>query len=135
MSYIRRAVSIYAQYDLRYAIVFTPKYKRRVLIDDVRLRLEQIIREICNELYVEIMQLDVISDRVIMFIKPPPNIPPHHIVNRIKYWSGSTLRKEFPKLKTKLPALWSRAYYCATIGEFSEDIAHEFCLQQKKPYR
>jgi len=135
MAYVRRCVSPYASYDLNYAIVWAPYYKRPVLLGEVATRLNEIIVTVCKDLNVKINKLDIQDDRVILFLTPPPSMPIHHLVIRIKYASSKTMRQEFPALKKRLPTLWNRAYYCATLGEFDEVKANEFCLQQKKQYR
>lgn len=135
MAYVRRCVSSYATYNLNYVMVWAPYYKRPVLVDEPAERLKQIIEEVCESLDVKINKLEIRADRIHLFFSPPPSMPPHHLIVRIKFASSQTLRKEFPALKKRLPTMWNRAYYCATLGEFDEAKANEFCLKQKKAYR
>ena len=41
-------------------------------------------------------------------------------------------RKEFPWLKSRLPTLWTRSYYCETIGHISENTIIRYIEDQKK---
>ena len=79
-------------------LVFPPKYRGKVLVGDVVVRAEQIIREICNETGVGIIEMAVNSDHVHLFINYPPKYSPSFIANMIKGKSSRRLRLEFPHL-------------------------------------
>lgn len=44
-----------------------------------------------------------------------------YIVQQLKGYTSRILRKEFPKLKSRIPTLWTRSYYCESIGHISEE--------------
>lgn len=53
-------------------LVFSPKYRGKVLVGDVAVQAEQIIREICKEMDIHIIEVAVNSDHVHLFINYPP---------------------------------------------------------------
>lgn len=53
-------------------MVFSPKYRGKILIDEVAFLAEAIIRKTCVELNIEIIDLAVNLDHVHLFIKYPP---------------------------------------------------------------
>ena len=53
------------------------------------------------------------------------------IVNRFKGLTSRILRQEFPSLRTRLPTLWSRSYYAATVGAVSESVVRRYIETQK----
>jgi putative transposase len=91
---------------------FSPKYRGKVLLGDVAEVAEEIIRETCKELDIEIIDLAVSVDRVHLFIKnpfrksvygkmlrTPPKYSVSWIAKRIKGRSSKLLRDQFPLLK------------------------------------
>jgi len=45
--------------------------------------------------------------------------------------SSRVLRKEFPFLKSRLPSLWTRSYYCESVGHISEETIRKYIEDQK----
>jgi putative transposase len=64
-----------------------------------------------------------------LFIKTEPT---HFIVQQLKGFSSRILRKEFKELRTRLPTLWNRSYYCESIGHISEAVIKKYIEDQKK---
>jgi putative transposase len=55
-------------------------------------------------------------------------------VNRLKGRSSRILRQEFPALRSRLPTLWSRSYFAATVGAVSEQTIRCYIADQKGKY-
>ena len=53
------------------------------------------------------------------------------IVNRFKGSSSRYLRQEFATLRSRLPTLWSRAYYAGTVGHVSDAVVRKYIANQK----
>ena len=119
-------------YNISYHLIWCPKYRRKVLVDGVDDRLKELLIEKAADLGITIEKMEVMPDHVHLFVKGTPTIAVQHIVNQLKGYSSVILREEFPKLKTRLPALWSRSYYCETIGHISEDTIVRYIEDQKK---
>lgn len=66
-----------------------------------------------------------------VFTKATTNDAPVYIVSQLKGFTSFTLRKEFPKLKSRIPTLWTRSYYCETIGHISEKTIKKYIDEQK----
>ena len=98
-------------------MVFSPKYRGKVLVDDVAMVAEGIIRKICNELDIEIIDIAVNPDHVHLFIKYPPKYSVSFIAKNIKGKSSRVLRKEFPHLKEWCEdSLWAPSCYHGSVG-------------------
>ena len=69
-------------YHHRYHIVWAPKYRYKVLHGEVRLRVREIIRQVCSELGVTIINGVLSSDHVHMFVEIPPHISVSDFVRR-----------------------------------------------------
>lgn len=118
-------------YTCRYHIVFCPKYRRKVLTETIANRLKTIILEIVESLNGEVIELEVMADHVHVFLSCDPQFGVHRMVKRIKGASAYTLRKEFPHLKSRLPSLWTNAYFCATVGAVSLETVKKYIEGQK----
>ena len=75
--------------------------------------------------------MEIMPDHVHIFVKANPVASPHWIVQQFKGYSSNILRKEFPELKSKLPTLWTRSYYCESVGHISEDTIKKYIEDQK----
>lgn len=118
-------------YNVGYHIIWCPKYRKKVLIDDVEIRLKELLKEKAKEISVEIEKMEIMDDHVHLFIKATPVDSPHYIVQQLKGYTSRKLREEFKQLKTKLPTLWTRSYYCESVGHISEDIVKKYIEDQK----
>lgn len=127
----RYATNSHCIYNISYHLIWCPKYRRKVLVNGIDERLKLILQEKAAELDITIEKMEVMPDHVHLFVKATPVIPVQHIVNQLKGYSSVILRREFPTLKSKLPCLWSRSYYCETIGHISEDTIIRYIEDQK----
>lgn len=117
---------------LTYHFVWCPKFRRKVLTGRVETSLRSLIREKVEELYCEIVALEVMPDHVHLFLKAPPTHAPQHIANQIKGYTSHELRDRFPVLKSRLPSLWSRSYSVCSAGAVSADTIRKYIEQQKE---
>jgi putative transposase len=75
--------------------------------------------------------MEIMLDHVHIFIKTTVNDSPAYIVSQLKGFTSFKLREEFPKLKSRLPTLWTRSYYCETVGHISEESIKKYINDQK----
>jgi putative transposase len=103
-------------YSCKYHVVWCPKYRRPVLVNDVDIRLKEIIHQTVTELQSEVIELEVMPDHVHLLCEVDPQFGIHRLVKRLKGRSSRLLRQEFPWLKSRLPTLWTNSYFVATVG-------------------
>ncbi len=112
-------------------LVFSPKYRRKVLLGDVAEVAEEIIRETCKELDIEIIDMAMNVDHVHIFIKYPPKYSVSWIAKRIKGRSSKLLRDRFPQLKVWCPGhLWAPSCYHGSVGHGWE-VVEKYISGQK----
>jgi len=126
--YRRHAGSVFS---LKYHLVWCPKYRRAVLCGAVAERLTVLLREKAAALSVAIETLEVMPDHVHLFVSADPTQPVQYLVNQFKGFTARRLRQEFPGLRSRLPALWSRSYYVGTVGHVSEATVKRYIVDQK----
>ena len=118
-------------YSCKYHGVWTPKYRRKVLVRGVDVRLKEIVYEVADELQCEIMELEVMSDHVHMLCEVDPQLGIHRFVKRVKGKSSRMLRQEFDELRSRLPTLWTNSYFVATVGGAPFAIIQQYIENQK----
>ena len=124
--------SSHCKHNINYHIVFIPKYRKEVLVGEkLKEILATIIKGKCEDLKCELLALEIMPDHVHIFVKANPVASPHWIVQQFKGYSPHQLRKEFPTLKSRLPTLWTRSYYCESVGHISEDTIKKYIEDQK----
>lgn len=116
----------------QYHVIFCPKYRRKVLVDNIAKDLVQIFNEVAEEKNIEIKALEIMPDHVHMFMAFDPRQPLHELIKLFKGRSSKILRDRYPKLKSRIPSLWTRSYFCCTIGHISEDVIQKYIESQKK---
>ena len=117
--------------SLYYHILWCVKYKRELLVDDVKKRLEDLIYEKSREIDIKIVSIEIMPECVHLFVKANPEDSPHYIVQQFKGCTSKTLREEFSQLKTKIPTLWTRNYYVSSSGILNESEINTFLESQK----
>ncbi|MEQ8222504.1 MAG: IS200/IS605 family transposase [Candidatus Eremiobacterota bacterium] len=120
-----------AVYNIGYHLIWCPKYRRKVLIGKIEIRLKDLLYKKAGELKIEIKSMEVMPDHVHLFIKTDPTDSPHRIVQQLKGYSSRLLRQEFRELRSRLPSLWTRSYYCESVGHISEDRIKKYIEGQK----
>ena len=118
-------------FNLHLHFVWCPKYRKSVLTGDVETRLRELLSEKAKALNVEIEGLEIMPDHVHLFIAVPPTDAPQHYANQFKGYTSRVLRQEFEHLRTGLPCLWSRSYYCGSAGHVSAEVIKKYIEEQK----
>lgn len=118
-------------YNIGYHLIWCPKYRRSVLGENIQNRLRELLLEKADEIEITIEKMEILPDHVHLFVKSPPTASPHWIVQQLKGYSSKILRQEFPELKSRLPTLWTRNYYCESVGHISQDSVKKYIEQQK----
>ena len=117
--------------NINYYLIWCPKYRRKVLIGNIEKRLKGILPSIAEGMGCKIETMEIRPDHVHVFLRGVPTLPVHLIVRELKGKTSKVLREEFPELRSKLPSLWTRSYYCETIGCISEETVKKYIENQK----
>ncbi len=118
-------------YSCKYHVVFCPKYRRKVLVNGIDVRLKEIIGEVANELQVDILEMEVMPDHVRILCEVDPQFGIHKFVRHVKGRSSRLLRQEFASLRSRLPTLWTNAYFVATVGGAPLSVIKQYIENQK----
>ena len=120
-----------AVFNIGYHLIWCTKYRRKLLVGDVDARLKILLVGKAEDIGISIETMEVMPDHIHLFVKTSPVDSPHYIVQQLKGYTSRILHEEFP-LKKKVPSLWTRSYYCESIGHISQETVTRYIEDQKK---
>jgi len=114
---IRR--SKHAVYDLKYHLVWIPKYRKHILDKEVSDYLKAIFNKIAEEYEFRIDTMEVMEDHVHVFVEVPPKYSPARVVQIMKSISACEVFSKFPDLRKQLWAgeMWNDGYFVRSVGD------------------
>lgn len=118
-------------YSCKYHVVWCPKYRRKVLVNGVDIRLKELIESIATEIQVDIIEMEIMPDHVHILLEVDPQFGIHKAVKNIKGKTSRILRQEFPWLRSRIPTLWTNSYFCSTVGGAPLSIIKQYIENQK----
>ena len=122
-------------WDLKYHIVWTTKYRYKVLAGDVGLRTRELLREIALSQEMVIHAGSINRDHVHLLISIPPQLSVSRAVQFMKGKSSHRLLSEFSLLKKRYwgQHLWARGYWVCSSGNVTDEMWKEYIKNQKPP--
>lgn len=124
-------------YNINYHIVWSVKYRNKVLTQEIATSLKEIAREVAIEKDFIIHCIEVGEcDHVHIFISAHPKYSISYIVKMLKGITGRKLFIAYPKLKQSLRkgVLWNHSYYVETIGSTAEENIKQYIEKQQTSY-
>jgi putative transposase len=118
-------------YSCKYHVVWCPKYRRKVLTEGIDVRLKELMYQVCTEHQAEIIKLEIMPDYVHLLVEVNPQYGIHRLVKQVKGVTSRMLRQEFPKLKQRLPTLWTNSYFVSTVGGAPLKVIKQYIENQK----
>ena len=120
-------------HNIGYHIVWSVKYRRKVLVGDIEKSLKIILMDIANEKGFSIKEMECDKDHIHVFAQAKPKISPGYIYKMLKGISARRLFIIHPELKLKLWGghLWNPSTYIETIGHISEETILKYIQDQK----
>ena len=117
------------------------KYRYQTLVGDVALRTRELVKQTCEAFEIRILKGVVSKDHVHILVSAPLHLrqvrsyPHGALVRRIKGRTACKLFEEFPMLKKRYwgQHFWARGYFCATVGEMTEDMIKQYLEHHFEP--
>lgn len=116
--------------NISYHIIWIPKYRKKLLVDAVEIKLKKLLYSKAVQLNVVIKAIECMPDHIHIFLCSNPKFSISYIVKILKGYTSYYLRKEFLILK-KYKSLWTPSYYCETIGHINEKTIIKYINDQK----
>ena len=121
----------HSTYRCQYHIVFAPKYRRKVIYGQLRADIGQILRKLCEQKGVEIIEANAMPDHIHMLVSILPHISISQFMGYIKGKSTLMIFDRHANLKYKYGSrhFWCRGYYVDTVGR-NEKVIKEYIKNQ-----
>lgn len=121
--------SVFALY---YHLILVTKYRRKVIIDEISVRLKEIFEYIQSKYNITLLEWNHDKDHIHILFKAHPNSELSKFINAYKSASSRLIKKEFPEIKQQLwkEYFWSRSYCLLTTGGVSIDVIKKYIETQ-----
>ena len=118
----------------KYHIVFTPKYRRKVIYNQIRKDIGEIMQELCKYKGVEIIEGHMMPDHVHMLLSIPPKYSESSVMGYLKGKSALMIFERHANLKYKYGNrhFWCEGYYVSTVGLNEETIKKYIAEQEQR---
>ena len=126
--------STHCVYNIGYHLIWCTKYRKKLIYGEIETILKRLIRAKGNRLGIRVAQLETMPDHVHIFVKSRQIIDPSHIVQQLKGYTSHELLAAYPRLRRKwgTPVLWSKSYFCESVGHISQDTVQRYIQLQKQ---
>ena len=123
----------HTKYYTRYHIVFTPKYRRKVIYNQLREDIIGYFKKLCKYKGVEIIEGHMMPDHVHILVSIPPKIAVSTFMGYLKGKSSLMIFEYHANLKYKYGNrhFWADGYYVSTIG-LNEETVRKYIRDQEK---
>jgi putative transposase len=117
----------------KYHIVFTPKYRRKIIYNKLKRDIVKILKELCEWKGVEIIEGNAMIDHIHMLVKIPPKYSVSSFMGYLKGKSAMMIFDRHANLKYKIGNrhFWSRGYYVSTVG-LNEATVAKYVREQER---
>ena len=121
----------HSKWRCQYHIVFAPKYRRKEVYGKIKVDIGKILRMLCEQKGVRIIEAEACPDHTHMLVEIPPKLSVSQFVGYLKGKSSLMIFDRHANLKYKYGNrhFWCRGYYVDTVGRNKTAIA-EYIKQQ-----
>ena len=128
--------SAHSTYRCQYHIVFAPKYRRKEIYGTLRKDIGEILRKLCQQKGVEILEAEACPDHIHMLVCIPPHLSVAQFMGYLKGKSSIMIFDRHASLKYKYGSrhFWCRGYYVDTVGKNKRIIAEYIRTQLEEDY-
>ena len=128
--------SAHSKYRCQYHIVFAPKYRRKENYGQIKKDIGEILRKLCEQKGVEIIEAEACPDHIHMLVSIPPHLSVSQFVGYLKGKSSLMIFDRHANLKYKYGNrhFWCRGYYVDTVGKNKRIIAEYIRNQLEEDY-
>ena len=122
----------HVRWECKYHVVIIPKYRRKVLYGNLRRQVGAILRELCRQKGIELLEGHLMPDHVHMCLRIPPKYSVAHTIGFLKGKSAVRIHRELLH-ERRMTGLhfWATGYSVSTVG-LDEDQVRRYIRDQEK---
>ena len=122
----------HVKWDCKYHVVFIPKYRQKVFFGKMRRRVGRILRELCEQRGVELLEGHAMPDHIHLCLSIPPKYSVSHTVGFLKGKSAVRIHRELMGHR-RMTGLhfWAKGYCVSTVG-LDEAVVRRYIREQEQ---
>ena len=126
----------HVKWDCKCHVVILPKYREKVLYGKLRRAIGLILRDLCRQKGVELVEGKAMPDHIHMLLKVPPKYSVAMTMGFLKAKSAIRIHRELLRTKGTLfgRSFWARGYCVSTVG-LDEEKTRQYIRDQEKLQR
>ncbi len=124
----------HVKWECKYHVVIVPKYRKKVMYGKMRHNLGCVLRQLCRQKDVELIEGHAMADHVHMLLSVPPRYSIAMIIGYLKGKSAIRIHRDYGRIRGSLfgHSFWSRGYCVSTIGLDEESIRRYIEEQEER---
>ena len=121
-------------YSIQYHIVWCTKYRKKVLINGIDVRLKAYLKQLASDYDFKITAMEVMPDHIHILVDCKPQFFPSDMIKILKGNTARCLFRDYPKLKESLWGghLWNPSYCIVTVSDRSLEKVENYINSQKE---
>jgi putative transposase len=121
----------HVRWECKYHVVIVPKYRKKSLYGGLRKQVGEILRELCRQKGVELLEGHLLSDHIHMCLSVPPKLSIAFTIGFLKGKSAVRIHREILN-KRRITGLhfWARGYCVSTVG-LDEQMVRKYIREQE----
>ena len=114
----------HTKWNCKYHVVFAPKYRRKIIYSKIKQDVGKILRKLCEQKGIEIIEAEACPDHIHMLISIPPKMSVAYVMGYLKGKSSLMIFDRHANMKYKYGNrhFWCRGYYVDTVGRNKKAI-------------
>ena len=122
----------HVRWDCKYHVVIVPKYRKKVLYGRIRKRVGEVIRDLCRQRGVELLEGHLMADHVHMCLQIPPKFSVAFVIGFLKGKSAVRIhRTVLDRKRVTGLHFWARGYCVSTVG-LDEKTIRKYIREQQE---
>ena len=126
----------HVKWECKYHVVILPKYRKKALYGRLRLAIGKILRELCRQKDIELLEGKAMPDHVHMLLSVPPRYSIAMTVGFLKGKSAIRIHRDISQFQGTLfgRSFWARGYCVSTVG-LEESAIRQYIQEQERHER
>jgi putative transposase len=122
----------HVRWDCKYHVVIVPKYRKKLLFGRLRHQIGPILRELCRQKSIELLEGHVMPDHIHMCLSIPPKYSVAYTIGFLKGKSAIRVHRQYERNERVYGMhFWAEGYCVSTVG-LDEKVIREYIRQQEK---
>jgi putative transposase len=123
----------HVRWSCRYHIVIVPQYRQKAIFGTLRKDIGKILRELCEQMGIELVEGHAMPDHVHLCLRIPPKYSVANAVGRLKGKAAIRMHREYLGRRRNFTGLhfWARGYCVSTVG-FEEAVIRQYIRNQEE---